>query len=481
MTSAAPALADLPAAALVAGVFLALLASAELWRRRGRAPAEHTRKLVHAGGGLVCLSFPFLFRSPLVVVALAAGLTALFALAGRLGALRSLHGVERPSRGAELYPLAVLLVYLLARDRPWLYLAALLTLAVADAAAALVGRRYGAVRYRVEGSRKSLEGSLVFLVVAFLAIHLPMLLMTDLPRPVCVLAALLVALLVTGFEAISLGGADNLFVPLGVVVVLAKITTKPPGEVAFQLASLIVLFGLIALVAWRRRSLDVGGAIAFTLFAYGAWSLGNWQWALAPLVGFAIVVAAWFAGARRTPPPAPQPPSSPTPPGAPLGAISVVRAVLVPFLAVALANGTCDPRGWFGPYLAACGATLAFALGAGRRRRSRPVPPRVAAFDALPVAGAAGLAVALPSWLVARPALAAPFAVAAAAGVAAFLLGLRENRPGREPEGSDVAARPLEWNPARLLLAAAAAAAVWALQAGGVVPPWDPTWPVRPF
>jgi dolichol kinase len=40
------------------------------------------------------------------------------------------------------------------------------------------------VRYEVEDEKKSLEGSLVFLVIAFLAIHLPVLLMTDLPRPV---------------------------------------------------------------------------------------------------------------------------------------------------------------------------------------------------------------------------------------------------------------------------------------------------------
>ena len=343
---------------------------------------------------------------------------------------------------------------------------------MADAAAALVGRRYGAVRYEVEGARKSLEGSLVFLVVAFLAIHLPILLMTDLPRPVCVLAALLVALLVTGFEAISLGGADNLFVPLGVVVVLPKIAGKPLREVVFQLASLIVLFGSIALVARRRRSLDVGGLIAFTLFTYGAWSLGNWQWAIAPLLGFSLFVVAWFAGgARRR--------------LAPLGVTAIVRATLVPFLAVAIANGTHDPRTWFGPYLAACAATLAFALGAGRRRRSRPVPPLIAAFDSLAVAGVAGLLVALPSWAIERPGVAAPFAVAAAAGAAAFVLALWENRPRgatrEEQAAPEEPPRPLEWNPPRLLLVAAAALAVLLLQREGFVPLWDPTWAPRPW
>ena len=205
---------DLRGAVILGGVFVSLLILAELWRRLGTPKPEHTRKLVHLGGGVACLFFPFLIDSPWVVLAMALPLTGLFLAGAKLGFLKSLHGVARRSRGAEYYPLAVCLVFVLTRGRPWLYLSAVLVLAVADAFAALIGSRYGVVRYEVENETKSLEGSLVFLVIAFLAIHLPVLLMTDLPRPVCVLAALLVAALVTGFEAVSLEGADNLFVPL---------------------------------------------------------------------------------------------------------------------------------------------------------------------------------------------------------------------------------------------------------------------------
>jgi hypothetical protein len=126
-----------------------------------------------------------------------------------------------------------------------------LVLAVGNAFAALIGSRYGVIRYEVEDETKSLEGSLVFLVIAFLAIHLPTLQMTDLSRPVCVLAALLVAALVTGFEAIALEGADNLFIPLAVVIILGKITTKPLSEVVYH-----------DWTAWRfLRSFAAAGAI----------------------------------------------------------------------------------------------------------------------------------------------------------------------------------------------------------------------------
>src|SRR5262245_11059504 len=150
-------------------------------------------------------------------------LSAIFWSAHRLGRLASLHGVERRSRGVEYYPLVVYALFVLTRTQPWLYVASLLTLAVSDALAALIGTRYGRVRYGVDGESKSLEGSLAFLVATCLVVELPLVLWNDpsLPGPPsCALAALLTSALVTGFEAVSLGGRDNLWVPLGTYFVL---------------------------------------------------------------------------------------------------------------------------------------------------------------------------------------------------------------------------------------------------------------------
>jgi phytol kinase len=456
--TAAELRADLPGALLLSAIFLGLLAAAELWRRFGNPEAEWTRKLVHLAGGFTCLLFPFLVRSPWVVLAMAGALTAIFAAGARLGFLRALHGISRRSRGAELYPLAIFLVYLATRDRPWLYLAAVLVLAVADAFAALIGSRYGVVRYEVEDESKSLEGSLVFLVVAFLAIHLPTLLLTDLPRPVCVLAATLVAALVTGFEAISLRGTDNLFVPLAVVVILAKITSKPLPEIVFQNLSLLAICVVVAVVVARFRSLNVGGAIAYVLFAYGAWSLGNWQWALAPLLGLAAYAAVWFPRARRLRAPG-------------VRVRTVARAVLVPFALVALANGLRQPQRFYGPYLAACATVLAVALAAGVPRAARARPARRLAAAAAAALATAAL-VALAPWALQRLPLAALGAVALAAAVATALDALYELR---RPEQ---AARR-EWTAPRFVAAALAAALVLAAQAAGTAPPWDPSWSPR--
>ncbi len=449
---------DWRGAILLSSIFVALLIIAELWSRLGHGKPEHTRKLVHTGGGITCLFFPFLVTSPWTVLLMALPLTILFVLGGKLGFLKSLHGVARKSRGAEYYPLAVFLTFVLTLGKPWLYLPAVLTLAVADAFAALIGSRYGVVRYEVEDEHKSLEGSLVFLVIAFLAIHLPLLLLTDLPRPVCVLAALLVAALVTGFEAISLQGADNLFVPLAVVVILGKITTKPLGEIAFQSISLLAMCLLVGLAVWKLRSFNVGGTITFLLFAYGTWSLGSWIWAAPVFAGFAVYLLMRRAFA---------PPEH-------LRGVKVrttARALLPPFAMLVLANGLRQPEPFFAPYLAALAAVAAFSLDEGAFRLER-YGAALRALAALALGAVAWAFVVAAPWIlngsvtgpVTLPTLLAILGAAVLVSWINVTVELRGTMP----------VRPREWSALRFALTFAAAAAVLALQAAGAVPEWNP-------
>jgi phytol kinase len=407
---------------------------------------------VHLGGGVACLSFPFLVESPWVVLALALPLTLLFVAGAKLGFLQSLHGVARRSRGAEYYPLSVFLVFVMTQGRPWLYLSAVLVLAVGDAFAALIGSRYGVIRYEVEDETKSLEGSLVFLVIAFLAIHLPTLLLTDLPRSVCVLAAFLVAILVTGFEAISLEGADNLIVPLAVVVILGKITTKPLSEVVFQNLSLLVFCLAVGLAVWRLRSFNVGGAITFILFAYGTWSLGSWVWTLPVIVGFAGYLAFWKRFA---------------PPGHAAGikVRTLARALLPPFTMLILANSLRRGDLFFAPYLAASAAVLAFSLDTGvfrlERRRGGPL-------GAVGIALLGTVLVVLGPWIARRNApVESLLAILAATIVVTLANAAIELRYPELP-------RSREWTAWRFLLSFVAAGAVLGLQTLGAVAPWDP-------
>ena len=435
--------AELRNAGLLSAVVLALVAAAVWWRRRG-VKAEWTRKLVHFGGGMVCLSFPFLLQSPWTVLGMALALSALFAGGRRWGFLACLHDVDRPTRGSEYYPLAVWMVFVLSLGEPWRYVCALLVLGVADACAALIGSRYGTIRYEIETEQKSLEGSLVFLLISFLAIHLPLLLMTELPRATCVLAALLVAVLVTGFEAVSLHGTDNIFVPLGVCVILARITTKPVAEIAYQNASLVAMCVVIGWLARRTRSLNVSGTIVLILGAYGAWSLGSEWWALPILSAFVAYMASWYwlpADGR-----------------AGLLKVRIVfRAVIIPLLLVIGANSFDAGATLYHPFLATMGSVLAFALW-NHVMRFRPVTGPKRWGLTLAIAILATAVVGLPVWRTFGPAPAITFlALLATVTVVAIAHNLCLG-PKPRLEGDAL------WSACRLVLTGAAAIIMLALQ-----------------
>lgn len=276
------------------GGMIALLA----WFQHAAKPhPEVVRKILHVGMGLLAVTFPWLFASsrPVVLLAvLAAGalvaLRTVPSLRMRLGQV--LGGVARASWGELYFPVAVALLFVLARhqDAPparqaLLYVVPLLTLTLADAVAALVGVRYGRFHYEVEDGSKSLEGSAAFFAAAFLSAHVPILLTTDVGRAESLLVALLVALLATFVEAIAWQGLDNLFIPLIGFYLLRQYLELDAAALLGRTAVMLALVGLAA-VYHRWTTLKGGGLPAAVLFGYSAWAIGGATWLVPPLALF---------------------------------------------------------------------------------------------------------------------------------------------------------------------------------------------------
>jgi phytol kinase len=158
-----------------------------------------------------------------------------------------IDGVGRRSVGEFLFPISVAVVFTLSRGDRVGYLAPILVLTLADAAAAVVGRRYGMCRYATPGGCKSLEGSLAFAAVAFASTHLTLLLAGNTGRVESVLLALVVALVLTLVEALVTGGWDNLLVPLGAWGMLKLLAESGAGSLSLLLAGAVV--AVLALVA----------------------------------------------------------------------------------------------------------------------------------------------------------------------------------------------------------------------------------------
>jgi hypothetical protein len=130
-----------------------------------------------------------------------------------------------------------------------------------------------------------------------------LLLATPIDRAACVFVALQIALLATCAEAVSVGGSDNLVVPLGIYYLLLKTTPRPAGAIAVQFVVQVAILVAVLLVARRTRLVTAGGAIAAHLVLYGAFSLGGPMWTAAPvgaLVAF-IVLDRWHGGTHGVP------------------------------------------------------------------------------------------------------------------------------------------------------------------------------------
>ena len=171
-------------------------------------------------------------------------------------------------------------------------------LTLADAVAALVGVRYGQLRYQTSDGIKSLEGSLAFFLVAFFSAHLPLLLLTDTGRAEAVLIATILALLVMMLECVAWRGLDNLFIPLGAHAFLRLYLGEGTELLLFHLL-IAVLLSAFAL-AWRRRSkLDDSALVGCGLFGYAVVTLGGWLWLLGPTGFFLAQTLVWPRSTAR--------------------------------------------------------------------------------------------------------------------------------------------------------------------------------------
>lgn len=204
----------------IAVTLLAMIVVLGICRTRYGLSAEVARKLAHTGLGLTTLSYPFVFDRLWPVVALSAMVMVTMAGARTLPAVArwcgsAVHGVTRRSLGEFYFPVAAVVLFALSGGDPVRFGVPILTLTFADAAAALVGARFGRNVLANAFAPKTVEGSAAFFVVAFVCANAPLLGLraTDLVTSIVVAGGC--AMVSTVIEAMCANGTDNLLVPLG--------------------------------------------------------------------------------------------------------------------------------------------------------------------------------------------------------------------------------------------------------------------------
>ena len=274
--------------ALVLGALGVLMGVVRVLQQRGIVGAEMSRKLVHMGMGCVCLTFPWLFRTEWPVWLLAALAVVALGAVRLVPQLRDqfgsvLGGVGRASWGELYFPVGVAIVFALADGAPRFYCVPVAVLTFADTAGALVGQRWGRIRYAAVESTKSLEGSVAVWLVAWACVTGGLALFTDLPWSYRWLAGLELGLFAMLVEAVSWRGLDNLLLPLATLAQLKVMTRLGATDLAVRVGVLAAF--AVFMLLWRRRSLlDDSARLGAVLAAFLFWAIGDWTWLVAPAV-----------------------------------------------------------------------------------------------------------------------------------------------------------------------------------------------------
>lgn len=206
--------------AILSGCFLMLFALAEFLYHGLNVKGEYTRKLVHFGTGVLTMLFPIYLNIHWQVFLLCASFAIILKLSLKFNFLKSINDIERVSYGSLLYPLIVYLVFLIYDSNQTLiyFYLPILTMAICDPIAAIVGGRFPLKKYKVGLGEKSVGGSLAFLissVLLSLSLNFGMFVTgfkeAMLTGVVCGTLAMLA-------EAKSGKGWDNFTIPLAVVI-----------------------------------------------------------------------------------------------------------------------------------------------------------------------------------------------------------------------------------------------------------------------
>lgn len=199
-------------------IFLLLVVTEALWRK-DKLGIEVSRKIVHMGTGTMIAFWPLYLKWE-VIQAMSVLLLVAVLISHKYHILKSIHSVERITKGEILYPLGIGICAFL-EPAPWVFTAAILHLALADGIAAIAGVHYGRkTSYKLISHGKSLVGSAAFFITSFAIFVSASFLVSDNALPHLYGWFLWSSLVLTLVENVSWYGLDDITVPVSVIVIL---------------------------------------------------------------------------------------------------------------------------------------------------------------------------------------------------------------------------------------------------------------------
>lgn len=278
---------------LILAIILVLLIIIKLIDKKLNLKGETKRKLFHSGMGLSMLALPYIFTSLESVILLAIiALVALYVLKHTklkksLGNV--IYDVERKSFGEVYFTISILAIFYLSKGNKILFSIPTLILTLADSTAALIGKSYGKKNLaQFNEDAKSIEGSFMFFMVAFMVTLVPLLLFTEVGREETLIISLIVGFNVALVEMISHTGNDNLLIPLTTFAFINIHLTQSIEMLRIHVAIIGVLF-ILATIVNRIKFLSKLAVVETIVIAYLTIILFGWYAIIPPLLLLLVI------------------------------------------------------------------------------------------------------------------------------------------------------------------------------------------------
>jgi phytol kinase len=211
-----------PAALLFLVLFLALVITTQVLYSRFKVRVDSSRKFLHVAGGILALFIPSFISSHwwVLILCLLSFLLLLVTYLKRV--LPSVHETKRMSIGSVLFPIPIYICFYIAgslQDELLFYLP-ISILTISDTIAEWSGKKWGHRTVQFFKGQKTLAGSLGFAISCIVICGVWLELRYELPVQNLIMISLVITLVSTVAELISLKGWDNLTVPLAALLVL---------------------------------------------------------------------------------------------------------------------------------------------------------------------------------------------------------------------------------------------------------------------
>lgn len=178
---------------------------------------EASRKFIHILLSNIWIIYYFLIDSLLVACILPAVFVVINTLSYKFKILKTMEREKNDGFGTIYYAISILIVTIFTylQKNPMLGMPGMLIMGYGDGFAAVVGKKVKSKEYEIGNAVKTIAGSITMFVISFMVSSF---VLNLLAVEYFFLKGLVIALVATALEAVSIRGLDNITVPIVVTV-----------------------------------------------------------------------------------------------------------------------------------------------------------------------------------------------------------------------------------------------------------------------